>query len=161
MLTINPRHRLCPVSWGTFRPRLAHCNGMVACELNSTSRVCLLSPSFLEALCTPYYVETSAARVMKHRGTLLARDTWKWQSIYLLPMIQFPNPNSLIHENRHVSAKTGIGPALRMHHLLRLSRRACRSSSPGSPPPPLPTACATFPSATVDVCRPAGVSPND
>lgn len=50
----------------------------------------------------------------------------------------------------------------RAHHLLRLSRRAWRSSSPGSapPPPPLPIAWATLPSATAVVGRPEGVSPS-
>lgn len=125
MLTINPRHRLCPVSRGTFRPRLAHCNGMVACELNSTSQACLLSPSFLEVLGTPYYVETSAARVMKHRGTLLARDTLEMAINIPAPNDPIPKPQLLNTRESHMfPPKQVLGQPIRMHHLLKLSRRA-------------------------------------
>lgn len=47
-------------------------------------------------------------------------------------------------------------------HFFRLSNRAWRSSSTGSPPPPppAPTACATLPSVTAELPSAVGVSPS-
>lgn len=59
---------------------------------------------------------------------------------------------------RVVSHLSGISNTPHSYYRLKLSRRACKSSSPGSGPPP-PTACATLLSGTACVCSPEGVSP--
>lgn len=62
-------------------------------------------------------------------------------------------------ENIHTYSATPPHPvpSAQCLYRLKLSRRACRSSSPASPPP---TACATRPSGTAAFWIPVGVSPS-